>query len=104
MLKKINIPPFLFALIMVPVGGNFQAALDQARPGDEVVLPASSSFIGSFTLPKKADGPAITIRTDGDMAKILSPGQNLPALTTAPGAANYVIKNIEFAKATPDAK
>lgn len=92
----------LLALIVVPAGGNLQQALDNARPGDEIVLPAGSAFVGSFVLPKKDGKETITIRTEGSpMAKILAPGKNLPALTSAPGAANYLIKDLEFGKATP---
>lgn len=102
MTQKLNI--FLFSLLMVPLGGDFQAALDRAVPGDEIVLASNATFVGSFTLPKKMEGAPIIIRSEGAMAKVLSPGRNLPALSSAPGASNYVIRNVEFGKATPEAR
>ena len=46
----------------VAAGGNLQAALDAAQPGDEVVLEAGATFTGRFKLPKKPPGPVITVR------------------------------------------
>ena len=37
----------------VNAGGNFQAALDAAVPGDVIVLEAGATFTGNFSLPKK---------------------------------------------------
>ncbi|HEV2915232.1 MAG TPA: hypothetical protein VGX92_18280, partial [Pyrinomonadaceae bacterium] len=89
--------------ITVPKGGNFQKALDAAAPGDTIILEASASFIGPFTLPAKASTSSafITIQSSALaslpasrvspqhaslMPKLLSPGNNLPALLTAPSA------------------
>ncbi len=41
------------ATINVPAGGDVQAALNAAQPGDEIVLAAGATFVGSFTLPNK---------------------------------------------------
>ncbi|HEV3468234.1 MAG TPA: hypothetical protein VG148_02860, partial [Pyrinomonadaceae bacterium] len=51
------------ATINVPAGGDLQAALDRAQPGDEVVLEAGASFVGNFTLPAKAGAAFITVRS-----------------------------------------
>ena len=39
--------------IRVVADGNFQAALDGADPGDEIVLEASATYTGNFILPAK---------------------------------------------------
>lgn len=50
--------------IQVPAGGNFQAAIQNATPGDEIVLQAGATYTGNFLLPAKgASGKWITIRT-----------------------------------------
>ena len=50
--------------IEVGPGGDFQAALDKAQPGDEVVLQAGAAYTGNFILPaKQGSGKWITIRT-----------------------------------------
>jgi len=52
-------------VINVTAGGNVQAALNSANCGDTVLLQASATFTGSFTLPAKAcdDQHWIVIRT-----------------------------------------
>jgi ribosomal protein S13 len=40
-------------LIPVPADGNLQRALDEARPGDEIVLEAGATYHGPFRLPRK---------------------------------------------------
>ena len=49
--------------IVVHAGGDFQAALEQAQPGDEITLAAGASFVGPFTLPTKQGSGWITVRT-----------------------------------------
>ena len=50
--------------IEVAADGDLQAALDKARPGDEIVLAAGATFTGNFVLPaKESGGKWITIRT-----------------------------------------
>jgi hypothetical protein len=43
------------------------------------------------------------VRPGTQLAKLLSPGQGLPALATAPGAHHYRLVALELAPATPDA-
>jgi hypothetical protein len=111
--------------IYVPQGGDLQAALDDAQPGDVVTLQAGATYTGNFVLPAKAGAshPAgtggtkppgwITIRGDAPDAalpargrraqptdaaafpKLLSPNA-APALRTAPGAQYFRIVGIEF--------
>ncbi len=107
--------------IEVRSGGNLQAALDAAVPGDEVVIESGAEFVGSFTLKKKTGQGVITVRSSdiahlplpgervnpslhaGAMAKLKSPGKNLPALTAENGVSGYRIVGIEFTKASSDA-
>jgi hypothetical protein len=56
--------------IDVAVGGDLQAALDAAQPGDVVVLPAGATYVGNFVLRPKAGmtaGQWITVRTAGQL-------------------------------------
>ncbi len=103
----------------VAAGGDLQAALNAAQPGDTIVIEAGASFIGPFTLPNKlgtnTDADWITIRTSAPdsslpvdkrvtpaqaalMPKLLSPGRAEAALQTAPGAHHYRLIGIEFAR------
>jgi hypothetical protein len=50
--------------IDVVADGDFQAALDRASPGDEIVLQAGAVYTGNFVLPAKSqNGKWITIRS-----------------------------------------
>src|SRR5215813_7340654 len=49
--------------IAVPAGGDFQAAINQAKPGDVITLQAGATYTGNFTLPKKAGSGCIVIRS-----------------------------------------
>jgi hypothetical protein len=60
--------------IEVGTGGDFQTALNQAQPGDEIVLRAGATYTGNFLLPAKpSNGKWITIRTS-DMAGLPKEG------------------------------
>ena len=97
------------ATITVPAGGNFQAAIDSAAPGDTIVLTAGASYIGNFRLRKKsgasassyitiitsnmsgisAEGVRVGPQNDAAMPKVLTPGNGLPAIETDAGAGFY---------------
>lgn len=106
------------ATINVNAGGNLQAAIDAAQPGDTIVLQAGATFEGSFVLPYKpgtgTDADWITIRTStpdsslpvGErvfpsdaplLARIVSPGFAAPALQTEPRAHHYKLIGLEIA-------
>ncbi len=100
------------ATISVPAGGDLQAAITRAAPGDVIALEAGATYSGNFVLPVKSGDAVITIRTEARdglpasgqrvspqdaplLAKLRSPS-NQPVLSTAPGARNWVIQLLEF--------
>ncbi|MGE5359790.1 MAG: hypothetical protein ACM3NQ_12305, partial [Bacteroidales bacterium] len=44
------------ATITVPAGGDLQAALDRAQPGDTVLLQPGATYTGNYVLGDKAAG------------------------------------------------
>ncbi len=79
--------------IVVAAGGDLQAALDRALPGDEIVLEAGAVFTGPFTLPRRQGDGWITVRssaTDDELppGRRIDPGQAhlLPKLESAEGS------------------
>jgi hypothetical protein len=104
-------PPAWAADVAVPAGGDLQAALDAAQPGDVVLLAPGAVYTGNFKLPVKPGTTFITVRTNardlpapgvrvspahtGTLAVIKSPNTQ-PALTTAPAAHHWRFENVEF--------
>ncbi|HZH34048.1 MAG TPA: hypothetical protein VEX64_04360 [Pyrinomonadaceae bacterium] len=106
--------PLEFAgkVINVRKGGNFQAALNQAKGGDTIVLEAGAEFVGSFELPNKEGADFITIKSSKAaelpentrvtaeqaalMPKIISPGRGQSAIYTSPKAHHYRFIGIEI--------
>jgi hypothetical protein len=106
----------------VRTGDDLQAILNQANPGDTVLLEAGATFTGNFVLPKKnsTDQSWITIRStasdaelpaDGTrvnpsfsqlMPKLVSPNSEA-ALRAAAGAHHYRFIGVEFT-VTPEVK
>jgi hypothetical protein len=100
-------------VIDVRPGGDLQAALNIARPGDTIALAPGAVYVGNFTLPAKGGGAFITLRSATPdhllpgpntridpryaplLARIQSPN-NAPALATAPGASHYRLQFLEF--------
>ena len=98
---------------LVPAGADLQAAIDQAQPGDTLVLTAGATYVGNFVLPVKSGASDITIRSSApasalpgpqtritpayasQLPKLRSPNSS-PALSTAPGAHHYRLECIEF--------
>lgn len=99
--------------ITVDTGGDFQAALNKAQPGDEIVLQAGSTYMGNFILPvREGSGKRITIRTSNmaglpkegmrvspqdaaAMPKIVAPNAN-PAISTTLRAGRYRLIGLEI--------
>jgi len=102
--------------ISVNVGGDFQAALDKANPGDTILLQAGATFIGPFTLPKKGTGTAwIYIQSSAysnlpppgtrvaptdaaNMPRIVAPASR-PGIVTVNGSHHFRFVGIEFTNA-----
>jgi hypothetical protein len=99
--------------IAVGAGGDLQAALNAAQPGDVITLEPGAVFRGNFTLPKKPGDAWIVVRTATPddkfapqgarvtpaaaplMPKIVSPNGG-PAISALPGAHHYRFIGIEF--------
>src|SRR5262245_45534066 len=98
-------------VISVPSGGDLQAALDAAAPGDVIELAAGGTFAGNFVLTKDMGTSKVWIRSSawqslpppgarvspgnaGAMAKIVSPTSD-PAIRFDFGAGGYFVTGIE---------
>ena len=95
----------------VRAGGDFQAALNAAAPGDVITLEPGAMFTGPFTLPSKSGSGWIIVRSSAP-EKSLPPGTRadpshaplMPKLEaaggsviqTAPGAHHYRFIGIEI--------
>ena len=103
--------------IAVAPGGDFQAALKAAQPGDAITLEAGARFTGNFTLPNKSGTGWITIRTAAPDSRLPAPGTRItpayasvlpklvspnsrPVITAAPGAHHYRFIGVEFTVGT----
>lgn len=110
---SVEMPPATSAgrTIAVPKGGDLQAALDRAQPGDVITLEPGATYLGPFTLPKKAGDGWITVRTEASdeklpagrrvnphdealMPKVVAPAG--AALTGAAGAHHYRFVGLEI--------
>ena len=100
----------------VAAGGNLQAALNNAKPGDTIVLQAGATFTGPFTLPNNAAGSGWIYVVSSHLANLPPPGtrvspanaaympkilasHGLPALKTVAGSNHFRFAGIEFAPA-----
>jgi hypothetical protein len=99
--------------IRVAAGGDLQAALEAAKPGDTIALEAGATFHGNFTLPKKTGTGWIVIRSSvpdtalpapgvratpsfaSVMPRVVSPNSG-PAIQTAAGAQHYRLLGLEL--------
>ena len=90
--------------IVVPAGGDLQAALNAAARGDVIELAAGATFTGNFTLPAKsgtgwitirsattlpAEGIRVTPASAAGFAKLRSPNAMPTVTTAASGSASY---------------
>ncbi len=97
----------------VPAGGDLQAALNAARPGETVFLASGAIYTGNYVLKGRSgsDTRPVIVRTAGSdpvppgermtpeaasgLAKLRSPN-NMPALATEQGARYWRIELVEF--------
>lgn len=106
--------PARAATIAVAAGGDLQAALDAAVPGDVITLEPGATYVGNFVLSDKGagdqfivvrsaaadtalppDGVRITPAYASQLVKIKSPNST-PALRTAAGAHHWKLMFLEF--------
>ena len=69
-------PPLNRAPIVVPAGGNLQAAINQAQPGDIIELEAGATYRGRFTIPPKVGDQWIHVRSSRH-AELPAPGTRI---------------------------
>src|SRR5690348_15541333 len=100
--------------------GDFQRALNSAKPGDTIVLEAGAAYTGPFTLPVKSGEQFITIQSSradelppdvrvtpsqaAMFAKLVSSENGTPIVRTDAGAHHYKFIGIEFSTAGPEVK
>ena len=102
--------------IFVKENGDFQAALNRAKPGDTILLQAGATFKGAFNLPVKSGNEFITITTSAEkntlppanmrldpvkyavvLPKLESNIKGKPVILAANGAHHFRFIGIEFA-------
>ena len=101
--------------IVVNKGGDFQAALNNARPGDTILLESGAAFNGAFKLPMKDGEEFITVRSSDPDKSLPASGERLepvrhraalarvqsnvkgePAILAVDGAHHFRFIGIEF--------
>src|SRR5262249_39738605 len=100
--------------IDVPAGGDLQAAIDAAQPGDTIVLAAGATYPGSFILRAKDGSSFITIQSSapewsvppdgvrvtpdnaGQLAKVEGGDAGQAAFISEPGAHHYRLLLLEL--------
>ena len=100
--------------INVPAGGDLQAAINAAKPGDTILLEAGAEYVGNFVLPAKTGDTYILIRSSTPDSLLPGPGERITpahapalarirsgntvsALLTEPGAHHWHLRYLEFA-------
>ena len=97
----------------VPDGGDLQAAIDAARPGDTIRLQPGATYVGNFRLRAHGGNTHVTIRSAAPDAEL--PGESVrmspeyasrlpklrspnsqPAVATAPGASYWRLQFLEL--------
>ena len=58
--------PLAAATHNVPAGGDLQAALNAAQPGDVITLAPGATYTGNFRLPVKNGDAYIVVRHGGE--------------------------------------
>src|SRR5947209_16378091 len=64
-------------IIAVPAGGDLQAALNSANPGDIITLAAGATFTGPLVLPHKPGAGWLYVRPRAPHRALPSPGTRI---------------------------
>jgi hypothetical protein len=113
LLVLLTASPAVAAIHAVPEGGDLQAALDAAQPGDTIELQSGATYTGNYKLPLKGGSSFIVVRTGGIASLVPGPGQRMnpafapllakirsgntsPALSTTPGTHHWRFELLEF--------
>lgn len=102
------------ATLVVPAGGNLQAAINGAVSGDTIVLDAGATYTGPFTLPAKSGDSYITIQSSriSEITGRVSPSQSgllaklranfgaEPIIKTATAAHHYKLIGLDISTFT----
>ena len=118
--RRASAPIIEGSRIKLDRNGDFQRALESAKPGDTIVLEADAVYSGPFTLPVKSGDAFVTIQTSrvADLpegvrvspsqsalfAKLQSAENGTPIVRTDAGAHHYRFIGIEFSTAGPQVK
>ena len=98
------------ATLVVPAGGDLQAAINSAAPGDTIVLEAGATYRGPYWLPKKTGDAYVTIQSSraaeitgrvspsqsGLLAKLRSNVGGDAIINTTPGAHHYKLIGLDI--------
>jgi len=109
----VGITPAVGSTVVITSGAALQAAINNAQPGDTLLLQAGVTFSGNYILPVKSGSSYITIRSSAadstlpdantridpsfaaKLPKIQSPNSDA-AIATMPGAHHYRLQCLEF--------
>ena len=89
--------------IVVNAGGNLQTAINNAVPGDTIVLQAGATFTGPFTLPNKTSGSGWIYIQSSAYASLPPPGirvsiadaTNMPKIVGTTAGVNAILTNAQ---------
>ena len=121
--RRASAPVIEGSKIKLDRNGDFQRALNSAKPGDTIELKAGEVYEGPFILPAKSGDQFITIQSseaaklpEGVRVRPLDPAQKdlfaklqssengTPIIRTDAGAHHYKFIGIEFSTAGPEVK
>lgn len=90
------------ATITVSAGGDLQAAINAAQPGDTILLQAGAVFTGNYTLPVKGGTSYITIRSSAPDSALPPAGTRItPAYSASLAKVRSTQAGPAFATAGP---
>jgi hypothetical protein len=117
--RRVSAPQRNGSILQLDRNGDLQGAIDEARPGDTIVLEAGAIYKGPFTLPVKTGSAFITIQSSrvselpegarvspsqsALFAKLQSAERGAPVVKTQPGTHHYKFVGLEFSTADQQA-